>query len=101
MRGKSPPGSHCVALHPLCGEHPATPPTVMLTEVSIRFSLPEPLSISMFASSGISHAHTFTLFECSLSNDPLSAKKHEKGSVMYCYSLERVQRGYCSALVTC
>ena len=75
MRGKSPPGSHCVALHPLCGEHPATPPTVMLTEVSIRFSLPEPLSISMFASKGISHANTITSFKCLLSKTPSLRKE--------------------------
>ena len=55
------------------------------------------LNGSMFAARGSLHAHTFTLFECSLSNDPLSAKKHERGSVRKCYCLVRVQRGYCSA----
>ena len=55
---------------------------------------------NMFASSGISHANKITTFHCLLSKMPLSAKKHERGSVMNCYRWVRVKSGYCSALVT-
>ena len=55
---------------------------------------------NMFATRSDLHTHTFTSFECSLCKSPLSAKKHERGSVRGCYCWVRVQRGNCSALVT-
>ena len=36
----------------------------------------------MFATRGSLHTHTFTSFECSFCEEPLSAKKHERGSGM-------------------
>ena len=54
----------------------------------------------MFASSGVSHAHTFTSFECSLSEMPPLRKETREGSFRICYRLVRVQSCFCSALVT-
>ena len=36
----------------------------------------------MFATRGSLHTHTFTSFECSFCEEPLSAKKHERVSGM-------------------
>ena len=55
--------------------HADVTPIVMLTKVSIRFSLLEPLSISMFASRGISHANKIISFHCSLSETPSLRKE--------------------------
>ena len=41
MWGRTPPGSHSVALHPLCGEHPATPPIVVTLEPKAIGSIPD------------------------------------------------------------
>ena len=55
---------------------------------------------SMFAARGSLHAHTFTLFECSLSNDPLSAKKHECVSGIRPLIAGTFRCGHCESLVT-
>ena len=76
--------------------------TLNLIQGSIGLFFPDKIvsNGSMFATRGSLHAHTFTSFECSLSKDPLSAKKNKRGSFRNCYCLVRVQSGYCSALVT-
>ena len=52
-------------------------PPVMLTKVSIGCRTA--LFISMFAPSGISHARTFTSFECSLCETPPLRKETREG----------------------
>ena len=108
MRGKSPPGSHCVALHPLeralaagaCpglvpGQRPGLPYRRHADGGQHQMSLPEKNvpNRSKFASRGISHANKIISFHCLLSKTPSLRKEIREGlwnGNAYCRNMQEV-----------
>ena len=54
----------------------------------------------MFATRGSLHTHTFTSFECSFCEEPLSAKKHERNTGNGTFIAGTFRSGCCESLVT-